>query len=437
MNGAATSIDVTSSATLATTLGAHFFRHEYGKLVAVMGRRFGLHQLDAIEDAAQEALATALVHWPRHGTPDKPSAWLLHVASNRLRDSLRKATRQQRLLTQHAPTTEDAHSALTGFERSVAFDESAERERSLHEALLRMLVVCCDPALPAESAQILALKTLCGFSIREIAHRLFLTDGTVYKRLARAKARLQHAGVRDAIDGSGFDDLPLAERLPNVHNILYALFTEGHLSSHTERALRQELCDEAIRLTGWLTRHPAGNVPTTHALLALMHLHAARLPARSSDDPLAVVLLAEQDRSLWNESLIQQGMLWLARSATGTQLSRFHLEAKIAAAHCLAPSFEATPWEDIAQSYALLEQVTPSPMHRLAHALAVAESQGPAAGLGLLEDYVPPAWLQGSYQWAAVLADLHGRAGHAQEARSHREAALKLAPSDAVRDSLR
>jgi len=221
--------------------------------------------------------------------------------------------------------------------------------------------------------------------------------------------------------------------------VLYTLFTEGHLS-HAEQSLRWDLCTEALRLTKWLTRHPDGDTPQTHALLALMHLHMARLPARATADEspgLWPVLLAEQDRRLWDPHHIEEGMRWLERSARGDHLSRFHLEAKIAAAHCLAASFDATPWPDIVDAYALLERIAPSPMHRLGHALALAEWQGPGAGLAALEEYAPPSWLAGSYQWSAVLADLHRRAGHCEQAAQHRAVALRLAPSEALRASLR
>ena len=218
-------------------------------------------------------------------------------------------------------------------------------------------------------------------------------------------------------------------RRPSVHAILYLLFTEGHLSVQAESTLRRELCQEAIRLGTILAHHRVGQDPQTCALMALMHLHIARLDSRQDADG-GLLLLAEQDRSRWDQGAIALGLQWLERSAVGEVFSRYHAEAAIAAEHCLAPSMAETRWDRVAAAYALLEQ---SPIHRLNRAVAVAEHAGPAAGLAVLDGSVPPTWLVGSYQWAAVLSDLHRRAGHLEKARAHRDTALALAPTAATR----
>ncbi|MFW6197389.1 MAG: RNA polymerase sigma factor [Myxococcota bacterium] len=298
----------------------------------------------------------------------------------------------------------------------------------MQDDLLRMLFVCCDEAIPVESQMVLALKTLCGFDVREIALRLFTTEANVYKRLGRARSRLRELSPRtDELAGA-----QCSSRLPAVHRVLYLLFTEGHLSSHAEMAIRRELCDEAIRLASVLAEHPAGRVPETFALLALMHLHAARMTSRQ-DGSGGLLLLEEQDRDLWDQNEIQVGLAWLAESARGDVFSRYHAEAGIAAEHCLAPSFPETRWDRVAECYALLERIAPSPLHRLNRAVAVAEWQGPAAGLAVVEGFEPPTWLAGSYLWAAVLADLHRRCGNDREAQRHRERAFQLAPTPAVK----
>jgi len=226
-----------------------------------------------------------------------------------------------------------------------------------------------------------------------------------------------------------------SSRLPVVTKILYVVFTEGYLSSHAEMAIRRELCDEAIRLATLLAEHPVGQVPTTFALLALMHLHGARMTARQ-DRSGGLLLLEEQDRSLWDRQRIQVGLDWLARSAQGDGFSRYHAEAGIAAEHCLAPSFDATRWERVVECYSLLERIAPSPIHKLNRAVAVAELQGPDAGLAILKGFKPPTWLVGSYLWSAVLADLHRRCGNVQIAKRYQDEALKSAPSLAVRELL-
>jgi predicted RNA polymerase sigma factor len=216
---------------------------------------------------------------------------------------------------------------------------------------------------------------------------------------------------------------------------LYVLFTEGYLSSHPELALRRELCDEALRLAHELAQHSTGAEPETFALIALMHLHTARMPARQ-DGSGGLLLLEEQDRSLWDTRAIASGLEWLARSAQGDHFSRYHAEAGIAAEHCLAPSFAETRWSRIVECYEQLEEIAPSLLHTLNRAVALAEWKGPEAGLALLETIAPRENLERSYLWSAVFADLHGRAGHAAVAQRYRAAALASAPSAVVQAAL-
>jgi RNA polymerase sigma-70 factor (ECF subfamily) len=278
---------------------------------------------------------------------------------------------------------------------------------------------------------VLALKTLCGFSTAEIAFRLFTTEANVYKRLARARECLR----RSEVDTQTPALEALRSRLPSVHAVIYLLFNEGYLSTHAEHAIRAELCDEAIRLCTLLAAHPVGSAPPTFALLALMHLHAARLASRQ-DATGGLLLLEEQDRSSWDAEHLQQGATWLERAAHGDVFTRFHAEAGIAAEHCFAPSFAKTRWNEIADLYAMLQRLDPSPIHTLNRAVAVAERAGPRAGLEVLDGVVPPAWLDGHYLWDAVLADLHHRAGNVAIAERHRDQALAAAPSAAVRQLL-
>jgi RNA polymerase sigma-70 factor (ECF subfamily) len=404
-----------------TELGDHFFRHEYGRLVAILSRRVGVQHLETVEDAVQFALQMAVETWPKEVVPENPSAWLFRVAHHRFVGELRRRARHAALTEQHGHGVEDAvDETPSGF---LAGD--------VRDDLLRMLFVCCDDSIPVESQLVLALKTLCGFDVREIAERLFVTEANVYKRLGRARSRLGEVGLE-------LQDLQpdqLASRLPAVQAILYLLFTEGYLSSHADGAIRRELCDEATRLAHVLAEHPVSATPETFALLALMFLHGARMTARQ-DASGGLLLLEEQDRSLWNQSEIHEGLSWLARSAEGDAFSRYHAEAGIAAEHCLAPSFAETRWDRIVECYALLERLAPSPLHTLNRAVAMAEWRGPADGLAVLEGLEPPTWLVGSYLWSAVLADLHRRCGHIELAERYRDAALEAAPSDAVRRTL-
>lgn len=399
----------------------HFFRHEYGRLVATLSRRVGVQYIEDVEDAVQSALMTALNTWTIVGLPDNPPAWLFRVAHNNLIGELRRRTGRRRILEQNVK--EDIGTLENGPEIFLAGE--------VRDDLLRMLFVCCDEAIPVESQLVLALKTLCGFGIREIALRLFASEANIYKRLGRARSRLRELPLRSwELTGEQY-----SSRLPAVHKILYLVFTEGYLSSHAEMAIRRELCDEAIRLATILAEHPAGQTPETFALLALMHLHAARMTARQ-DSSGGLLLLEEQDRDLWDQRGIQIGLEWLARSSQGDRFSRYHAEAGIAAEHCLAHSFQETHWDKVVECYELLERIAPSAIHRLNRAVAVAEWQGPAEGLAVLEGFEPPTWLAGSYIWAAVLADLHRRCGNARTANRYRDVACKLAPTPAVKELL-
>lgn len=392
----------------------HAFRHDAARLVAVLTRDAGVRHLAEVEDAVQSALEAAVTHWATRGVPDDRAGWLYRVAKNTLVSALRKRDRLPPLEAEEAPDT-----------------PTASFVSELRDEQLRMIFVCCDERLPADSRLVLALKTLCGFSTAEIAARLFLTEANVHKRIQRARERLR---------AEDFDtETPpldaLRARLPSVHSVLALLFNEGHLSTHAEHAIRVELCDEAIRLASLLAAHPVGAQPETFALLAMMHLHAARLPARR-DAGGGLVLLEDQDRSTWDAEHLREGASWLQRAGQGDRLSRFHVEAAIAAHHCFAASFATTPWLEIAELYAVLEKLDPSPFHTLNRAVALAEAHGAAAGLAALRDVAPPPWLEGNWLWAAVLADLHRRAGNAVAAARHREQALSGAPSEHVRAAL-
>ncbi|MEO0973135.1 MAG: sigma-70 family RNA polymerase sigma factor [Pseudomonadota bacterium] len=403
------------------SLVEHFFRHEYARVVASLTRRLGTEHLEVIEDGVQSALLAALTAWTRRGLPDNPSAWVYQAARNQVLGELRSRARRTRILDRH--DGELSPPPAPGADQSVP--------PNTDDDLVRMLFVCCDQSVPEQSRLVMALKTLCGFSVGEIATRLFVSEANVYKRLARARSKLRERAA--ALDALSNDDF--VERLGSVHAVLYLVFTEGYFSSHATLAIRRELCDDAIRLTKLLVAHRCGQTPATAALLALMYLHAARLEARTDAGGL-MLLLEEQDRSQWNQQQIAQGLDWLAHSAEGDTLTRYHAEASIAAEHCLAPSFAETRWDAIAESYALLARIEPSPVHRLNWAMAIAEAQSAQAALQFLEQQAPPAWLEGTFVLAAVRADLFRRCG-APAASEHADQALSLAPNEATRQALR
>ncbi|WP_240695217.1 RNA polymerase sigma factor [Corallincola luteus] len=389
--------------------------------MASLARKFGIQHLETIEDAVQTAMFKALTHWPGNQPPDTPAAWLYKVALREILSELRADQRHHHLLHQE----QTARDEPTSEHLDVSFSSE------LADSLLRMLFLACDKNIPVASQLVFTLKSLCGFSVPEIATRLFITEANVYKRLTRAKKYLKSQPRLL----NELSDSQVNERIATVHNVLYLMFTEGYLSSHPDTAIRKDLCEEATRLTLVLSQNKLGNVPATLALLALMHFNLARLDSRRDDSGL--VLLADQDRCKWNQSQIVQGLVYLEQSASGDAISRFHIEAGIAAEHCLAKNYDSTNWEKIAAAYKLLETFAPSPMHLLNRALATAQYKNPADGLQIIKQANIPTWLSCSYHWYAVIADLQYRANELDSAEKNAEQAIALAPTDEIKKLLK
>ena len=387
-----------------------FFRQEYANLVALLTRKFGSEHLQLVEDAVQSSIASALESW---GTswPKSPRGWLYRVAYNRLLDEFRK----------RKPLT------LAGDD----FSNAGEVHLAEHELLddrLHMVMVCCNRKFPETSRLVLALKVLCGFKAREIAQRLFLSEENVHKRYQRARQRItQESPYFDRILDSAADSIP-----ETVLSVLYVLFTEGYLS-HSEDSIREDLCHEAINLLRLVISGVENDAPDAIALLALMIFNMARLNSRQKAGG-GLLLLEEQDRTLWDRDLIHEGFQWLAQSATGTKVSRYHLEAAIAAEHCRAHEFHDTNWESICHYYEQLESRYASYQFRLNRSVALAQWKGADAGLELLMSKVPPTWMKQSYVWMTVAADLYFRSGNAEKGREYGELAVREAPSAAIRE---
>ncbi len=398
----------------------HYFRHEYGRLVSTLARRYHSVQLEVIEDCVQNAMLAALGAWRASGAPEQPAAWLYRTANNQLIDTLRREVTYQRVLQRPDGDTDTCEPLAPRLPAEIRDDQ------------LRMLFVCCDPAIAPESQLVLALKVLCGFSTGEIALRLFTTEANVHKRLGRARERLRELNLSTDTP----DEASLRARLDGVHAVIYLLFNEGYHSVQTDRIVRKELCDEAIRLATLVAEHPVGAVSQTYALLALMHFHAARLESRV-DGAGGLLLLEEQDRSRWDQQHIHEAIRWCANSPVGERLSKYHAEAAIAGEHCFAKSFAQTRWSEIAEWYDLLNAVAPSPIHLMNRAIAIAQFKGPDAGLAELEAVRPPSWLLGYYLWDAVLGELHRQARHTDEARAHLQRALESAPTEPERALMR
>ncbi len=391
----------------------HFFRHEVGRLHGALIRRFGVQHLTLVEDVTQEALLRALRAWSMGGVPPNPAAWITRVAINLANDALRHermAAAKEPAVTVHQETIRSAPAAAGGTAHEIRDDA------------LRLMFVCCHPAIAPDAQVILALKMLCGFSTGEIARAFLSTEAAIEKQLTRTKQRIHEAGIGFEIP-EGED---LAPRLQGVLATLYLLFNEGYKASSGDRLLREELCREAIRLALLLVSHPAGDTPRSHALLALMLLTAARFPSRL-DEQGALLRLHDQDRSKWDAALIARGLRELAHAARGDELSEYHLLAGIAAIHCTAPDFASTDWRRILRHYDELSRIKPSPIVALNRAVAVAHVHGPAAGLAALAAMPRRDRLDGHYLLHAVTGELHWRLGDKVAAAGSFRSALRLA----------
>ncbi len=398
------------------------FREESGRLVATLTRLFGVEHLNLAEDVVQEALARALKVWPFYGVPKNPSAWLTQVSKNLALDVMRRE--------QSFRGKEEAIIAFVEHSTEPAPGEANDHE--IRDDRLRLLFVCCHPHLGQESQVALALKTLCGFSTVEIGKAFLTTEASIAKRLTRAKQRLRDDAIPFEIPG-GPD---LAERVEAVTQTLYLLFNEGYKASGGDRLVREELCSEAIRLMLLLVEHPAGNQPSSHALLALMLFNAARLRARVDEDG-NLLLLEYQNRAHWNVEMIARGMEHLRRSATGDLLSEYHFQAAIAACHCSAPDYAATDWRQILALYDRLVALDNSPVVALNRAIALANVRGPAEGLAAIEAIVDRDKLEAYYLYYAVLGDFAARLDRSKAAAEYFGQALRLAETKSEQDFLR
>jgi RNA polymerase sigma factor (sigma-70 family) len=383
-------------------------------MTTALTRIFGVHNLALAEDVVQDAFCRALEVWKIRGVPDNPSAWLMKTAKNRAIDVLRR----ERTARTFAPELERSLRSEWTLVPTVTELFGAN---AIKDDQLRMMFSCCHPRL-AEQAQIaLVLHLLCGFSVSEIAGAFLSGQSAIEKRITRAKKVL--AGSKHLFD---LADRDFGARLSVVQRALYLLFNEGYHGSSAESAVRIELCREAMRLTKLLVEHPRSATPATNALYALMCFDAARLPGRV-DAAGNLTSLFDQDRSRWDQDLITEGKKLLERSATGPELSEYHVEAAIAAAHATAREVQDTPWEGIAALYDTLMEIRPSPVIALNRAIAIAQLHGPERGLAEIRAIADADRLAHYPFYYAALGELELRCGRYEDAAADFRTALRLA----------
>jgi RNA polymerase sigma factor (sigma-70 family) len=397
-----------------STLADDLFRHEAGKLVSVLTGIFGINRLQLAEDVVQESLVRALRTWPYTGVPQIPAAWLTQTAKNLALDVIRR----EKLFHDKEP---QIIAFMEQWPSESALGESPTFETEIQDNRLRLMFACCHPVMSPEDQTALALKTLCAFSPAEIAKAFLSTEAAVAKRLTRAKEKIREEHVPFEIP-SGQE---LSRRLDAVLQTVYLLFNEGYKASSGDHLIREELCQEAIRLASLLGEHPAGNRPRTHALLALMLLNGARLSART-DSEGNLLRLNEQDRSTWNQNMIAQGMSHLSQSALGDEISAYHLQAGIAACHCAAAAYELTDWPKILALYDRLLELDDSPVVALNRAVAVAKVHGAKAGIQTVEAIQNSRALTSYYLFYAVLGEFEKQLNNFQTAADHFRKALQL-----------
>jgi RNA polymerase sigma-70 factor (ECF subfamily) len=393
---------------------ADAFRDEWGRVLATLIRMTG--DWDLAEECAQDAFALALERWPRDGVPRRPGAWLTTTARNRAVDRLRRgATESAKLREISVPSQADDPDDLgDGDDRSVRDDR------------LRLIFTCCHPALPLEARVALTLRTLAGLTTAEIARAFLVPEPTMAKRLARARAKIRHAGIPYRVPPGHL----LPERTGGVLAVLYLLFNEGYAATAGAGLVRQDLCAEAIRLARTLAMLMPDE-PEALGLLSLMLLHNARRAART--DGAELITLEDQDRARWDASEIDEGLAHLDAALRHNRAGAYQLQAAIAACHATAADATDTDWKEIALLYERLAQLVPSAVVQLNRAVAVAMADGPVAGLEIVDSLDDSGALAGYHLLPATRADLLRRLGRHAEAAAAYRVALELATADAER----
>jgi RNA polymerase sigma-70 factor (ECF subfamily) len=388
------------------------YRVGHARILAALTRRFGVRHLPSVENAVQEAYVRALRRWPEHGPPDDPAGWLVRVAHNAVIDELRRERPMEAL--------------------DSASDVSLDPPASDPDDEVRLMFLCCEPVLSRAAQIALVLNVAFGLSARQIATAFICDERTVAQRIVRAKQRLREEGVRfDLPPGNS-----RAVRVAAVLDVLYLAFSEGYSPSVGEETFDEGLCREALRFVRSFTDRDTLATPPAFALRALLCFHAARAPARVAGDG-GLLLMAEQDRSRWDRELIDEAFDCLANAGRGAELSRYHVEAAIAACHAIAPTYTGTDWQRVAELYDLLRELSPSLVVDVNRAFAVAMRDGATAGLNEL-DAIPEREAIARYPYAmAAYADLHASLGNLAEACAYLDRAIAHQASPAQAALLR
>jgi RNA polymerase sigma factor (sigma-70 family) len=396
------------------------FRRESGKLVSVLTRIFGPENIDLAEDVVQDALIEAMQNWSNREIPANPTAWLFRVAKNKALNILNRKKYQQKYFS------DVAHFLRSEWTAEPALHNLFSDEQVFDDQL-RMMFTCCHPAISSDSQVALTLKTLCGFSIPEIAKAFLTTEENISKRLVRARQKIRRQKIPFEVPVNR----ELDKRLEAVLETIYLLFNEGYSASSGRDLIRFEVCGEAIRLAEIIILHlNIRDKTNVYALLALMQLNASRFKARQ-DRMGNILILEKQNRLLWDYSLMEKGFLNLEKSATENQFSIYHILAAISAYHCAAQDYDATNWKGIIELYDKLIQISDSQVVLLNRAIALSKVYGYEKGLAELEKINKTGALGAYYLFYSVQAEFYIEMNQFSKAADSLRTAISLAPLQA------
>jgi RNA polymerase sigma factor (sigma-70 family) len=403
----------------------HLFRHETGKLTAVLTRIFGSNNLELAEDVVQDTLLEAIKVWNYRGVPENPVAWLYKVAKNKALNIVNREKYKREY------SSEVAHFLKSEWTANAAL-ENLFSESEIQDDQLRMMFTCCHPSISSDSQVALTLKTLCGFSIPEIAKAFLTTEENTTKRLKRARQTIREDGIPFEVP----EGAQLETRLDAVIQTIYLLFNEGYSASKGNDLIRYELCGEAIRLAEIIAANPTlKNKSNVYASLALMYLNASRFKSRLSDKG-EILTMAEQDRAQWDKSLMQKGFYYLEQATRDKIISVYHILATISAYHCSAADFESTDWENILSLYDKLLQIDNSPVVMLNRSIALAKVSGPKKAIEELLQIKDNPSLKTYHLLYSTLAEFYMQARDYKSAATNLEMAISLSVLEAEKDLL-
>ncbi len=402
------------------------FRYESGKLIAVLTTIFGTQNLQLAEDVVQETFIAALQTWRIKGVPDNPPAWLFRAAKNKAIDLIRKNKNSIQMdFSDSERELYKSEYTLSTLMNNLWSDEVIEDD------LLKMMFACCHEEIIIENQITLILKTLCGFTTAEIAKAFITAEDTISKRLYRTKEFFRQKKIRPEIP----DAASLRYKTQAVLRSIYLIFNEGYNSTHSDELIRKELLDQAMYLCRLLSNNPNTQIAEVYAAMALMYFHAARIQSRVSAEG-EIILLAQQDRSTWDHTLIEEGNHYMNKSAFGGAISSYHLEAAIAYEHCVAETFEQTNWPQILAYSDLLAKFYPTPLVMLNRAAVIYKIKGPEqALLELKQSSFLKEW-EKHYLYYSLLGEIYSERD-IEKAKASFERAITLTKSEVEQKFLR